>query len=86
MALLDLGRVVQHIREGGQKPNRISIGQYKIHATTPHGAEGPFVLRRRKEALAVDLQHASHVCSTYILEGAFVEREKMSILHKHSHD
>ena len=85
MTLRNLGRMVQHIREGRQKSNRVSVGQYKIHCTAPHGAESPLVLES-KEPLTVDLQHLSHANSTYIIEGEFVERKEISVLDKHSRD
>ena len=45
VTLLNLGRVVQHVRKGRQESNRISIGQDEIHRSTPQRAESPLVLK-----------------------------------------
>jgi hypothetical protein len=79
--------MVKHISKGGYNSDRISIGQYKIHRAAPDGAESPLVLEGAQEASIVNFQHASYLLyNTYVVNGEFIEWEKVSILSKHSHD
>ena len=53
VTLLNLRRVVQHVREGCQQSNRIPIRQHKIHPTTPYSGESPLILKVREIQVSI---------------------------------